>query len=153
MNGYNKNGRNSNPNAEGPPGNGSENGQLQWVLTTIAKLEMSTSSLHDKLDSHMDAINKKLDSNNSVMFEKMIEKNKNIEDKIDSKHQILELKITNAHESIGSKHEIACEKMISLESSIINKIREEQRQGNRWIIGLLVAVFIGVVGSCLKAFL
>ncbi|MFV9068692.1 hypothetical protein ABQ366_06895 [Serratia fonticola] len=143
---------NGNPSAEGTPSSGNENAQFQWVLTAIAELKISNGSLHEKLDGHIESINKKIDSNNNALLEKVTERNKSIEDKIESKQQILELKITSTHESINNKHEVACEKMSGLESSIINKIREDQRVGNRWIIGLLVAIAIGVLGVFARLF-
>lgn len=152
MKGRDSHNPNGNPNAEGTPSSGNENAQFQWVLTAIAELKISNGSLHEKLDGHIESINKKIDNNNNSLFEKVTEKNKGIEDKIDSKQQILELKIESTHDSIKSKHEIACEKMISLEASILNKIREDQKLTNRWVIGMLIAVVIGIAGIAIRLF-
>jgi hypothetical protein len=153
MNGHSRHSQGSNPSAEGTPSSGNENAQIQWVLTAIADLKASSGSLHQKLDGHIDSINNKIDRNNNEILVKLTEKNKNIEDKIDSKQQVLELKIESTHDSIKSKHELTCEKMISLEASIINKIREDQKTTNRWVIGMLIAVALGILGIAVRIFL
>jgi len=152
MNNTPKFNQNANPNDQGTPSLGSENGQLQWILTAIEQLRLSSSSMHDKLDSHIQNINSKIDSNHNAVGEKIIDKNKGIEDKLNHKFEVIELKLTAVQKSIDDNHTLACEKIESVKPIILNKINDEQKVSNRWTVGLLLTLAVAVVGLCIRVF-
>ncbi|PTA96701.1 hypothetical protein C9415_03670 [Kluyvera sp. Nf5] len=152
MNNFQQFNQNANPNEQGTPNLGSENGQLQWILTAIEQLRVSSSSMHDKLDNHIQNINLKIDSNQNAVSERIVDKNKGIEDKLNHKFEVIELKLAAVQKSIDDNHSLACEKIESVKPVIFNKINDDQKISNRWTIGILITLAVAVVGLCIRVF-
>lgn len=144
--------QNANPNDQGTPSLANENGQLQWVLTAIEQLRISSSSMHDKLDNHITNINLKIDSNHNSVNEKISDKNRIIEDKLNHKFEVIEIKLTGVQKSIDDNHINACEKIEGVKPVIFNKINDDQKISNRWTVGIFVTLAVAIITLFVRVF-
>lgn len=147
----NKNDWSSTPNPNGTP-NQSENSQLQWVVQSIAELKASNAKSQEDLMKMLSELHGKIETTQATISTKIVENNRLFEEKIELRHTLLEEKIKGVSSGIENKHALACEAMKNIEPSIINKINSEQKTSNRWIIGILATVALGVGGILIRVF-
>lgn len=142
--------QNSTPNLNSTPNSSSDNSQLQWVMQTISELKTSNAKSQEDLVKLLSDLHNKIEATHTSVSEKIVENNKLFEEKIELRHSLLEVRIKGVSDGIESKHALACEIMKSIEPNVINKINNDQKSFNRWIVGLLVGVFLTVGGILIR---
>ncbi|MGK7506150.1 hypothetical protein ACSRAF_14175 [Salmonella enterica] len=123
------------PRQDGPPGRGSENRQLQWILESMGKLHSTQQELISKIDKIEVKVEMKQKGCAESLVkdrELMVERHTRLEERIASNHSILEARIENAFER-------STKAVSELRSEII-----------KWVIGLALAVIVPVAIAVLR---
>lgn len=101
------------PERNGPPGRGSENRQLQWIMRSVEALHAGQQDLLrnlEKLDTKVEKLDTKVEMKQKGCAESfgkerelMLEKHTRLEDRISSTHSLLEARIDNAFQQTTIK--------------------------------------------------
>jgi hypothetical protein len=134
---------NTQPNKEGTPGRGTENGQLQWVVEAIGQLKTSHEMLSKTVEHKLDVVHQQgeakrelLEAKLSAMEEKLRSGSQNLEDKLKAGNQSLEDKLQSGNRSLENRIDQNHQLLLSkLESNALTPYKMIVG-GLKWGIGI-----------------